>query len=106
MSASVFAAIATAVSTVVAVIAFFLAARANAKTAREKQDKVDADAYIRAKDLYESIITQLRGETKDLRVEVTQLKNDLDDVKHRFSMLQSVNDKLESEIAMLKSHGE
>lgn len=61
-------------SLVVAVSTFWLATRAKRESMRNEHDKVDAEAYTRAKELYESAIAELRREAIDLREENARLR--------------------------------
>ena len=71
-------------SVTVAIASYAFSAKANRAAAEADRDKVDADAYIRAKELYESTIDELRQE-------IVRLKEDLRDVREQLAALRAAN---------------
>ena len=67
-------------STIIAVAAYFLSVRSGRDAASASRVQIDAEAYTRAKDLYESAIAALRQQVDDLRGEVAALRGQLDRV--------------------------
>ena len=67
-------------STIIAVAAYFLSVRSGRDAASASRVQIDAEAYTRAKDLYESAIAALRQQVDDLRSEVAALRGQLDRV--------------------------
>ena len=67
-------------STIIAVAAYFLSVRSDRDAASASRVQIDAEAYTRAKDLYESAIAALRQQVDDLRGEVAALRGQLDRV--------------------------
>ena len=67
-------------STIIAVAAYFLSVRSGRDAASASRVQIDAEAYTRAKDLYESAIAVLRQQVDDLRSEVAALRGQLDRV--------------------------
>lgn len=70
-------------SVIIAVSSYFFATKAHREAVAEAKGKVDAEAYTRAKDLYESAISELRTQVAELRTEsarqrerVTQLEQE------------------------------
>jgi phage shock protein A len=74
-------------SVTVAVASYAFSAKANRAAAAANRDKVDADAYIRAKELYESTIAELR-------LEITRLKDDLHEMRGELNGLRAANREL------------
>jgi chromosome segregation ATPase len=69
--------------------AFFAATRANRAQSQAVQTSVDADAYKRAREIYEGALGTLRTEVESMRLEVTRLRES--------------NDRLREEIAGLRA---
>lgn len=57
-------------SLIVAIGTYWLSTSAQRTTMQAHRGKVDAEAYIRARELYESAITELRAQAAELRTEV------------------------------------
>lgn len=56
-------------------------AQRNTQIARE--GKVDADAYLRAKELYESAIAELRVKVRDLQGQVREMEGEISELRAR-----------------------
>ena len=70
-------------SLVVAIATYWLATRAHSESANATRVQIDAEAYSRARELYESAITSLREQVADLRAEVARLRDELADMRRR-----------------------
>ena len=68
-------------ATLVAIGSYWLSLRARRETADATSDQVDAAAYIRAKDLYESAISELRQQGTELRAEIGRLHEEIDELR-------------------------
>ena len=91
------------VSVSVAGAAFFAATRATRSQARSADHAVDAGAFARATDIYESTIAALRAEVARLTEEVQGARTELRDVRSELSQLRVTNDRLIDEMSHLRS---
>jgi peptidoglycan hydrolase CwlO-like protein len=81
---------------VVAIAAFFSAQKANRAQAKASTIAVDAEAYGRAKAIYEGAIQALQSQTADLHAQVEQLGTEV-------SRLRSANTDLSDEVGRLRN---
>ena len=81
---------------VVAVAAFFSAQKANQAQARAQVTAVDAEAYGRAKAIYEGAIEALQSQTADLHDQIEQLGAEV-------GRLRSANTDLSDEVGRLRT---
>lgn len=70
-------------SVIIAISSYVLSVRAKRETARAASAQVDAEAYTRARILYESAIGTLRQELTDCRAENGRLTGELADSRRR-----------------------
>ena len=75
-------------SVVIAAASYAFAVRARRQSVEEASRKVDAEAYLRARDLYESSLAELRMQVTELREEVDRLKDELAVTQDRLRDLQ------------------
>jgi peptidoglycan hydrolase CwlO-like protein len=81
---------------VVAVAAYFSAQKANRLQARASTVAVDAEAYGRAKAIYEGALDALQSQTADLHEQVEALSDEV-------GRLRSANVELSDEVGRLRS---
>ena len=95
MNSQVIAGIAIgAPSLLIAFVSFIYATKARTETAIAGRSKVDADAYSRAKDVYESAIRTLQAEALELRAEIARQKIEVAELTARVGVLeQQLRDK-------------
>lgn len=74
---------------------YFGANKANKAQQETKQEEIDAQAYGRAKDIYESAINALQEH-------IVQLRQQMADLEQELMKLRKVNGELVSEVAQLK----
>jgi septal ring factor EnvC (AmiA/AmiB activator) len=94
----------------IAAIALIVGLRANKEQAKASSEAVDAMAYGRAKDIYESAIESLKEQTRalhdqvvDLQTEVSRLRTQSADLQSEVSRLRSSNAELRATINVLES---
>jgi predicted RNase H-like nuclease (RuvC/YqgF family) len=80
---------------VIAYSAYRLASKANTAQSNATKTAVDAEAYKRARELYESAIKTVEAEADRLRTEVTSLHDEV-------GRLRSINDTLTTEVRKLR----
>ena len=97
------------VTAVIAFATFYLAARAARAQHQAVVKGVDAEAYDRARGLYESAIDNLQEETRRLEAQVASLRAEVAQVHDQAALLQaeirklrSSNDALRRELIALK----
>ena len=97
------------VTAIIAVAAFWLSARAARAQHAAVAKGVDAAAYDRARELYESAIDNLQEETRRLEAQVASLRAEVAQVHDQAGLLQaeirklrSSNDALRRELVALK----
>lgn len=102
---------------VLTLIAFLSAARANrasdaatTASAQAATVQVDAEAYVRAKGLYESAIRAIEGQSADLHRQITDLQNEVSrlrsqsgDLTAEVIRLRDANTELQRQIRSMKS---
>lgn len=93
--------------------AFFAATRANRAQAEAAETAVDAAAYQSAKGIYESAITSLRDQTRDLhdqvvnlQTEVSRLRTQSADLQTEVIQLRSSNRDLRAQVSILEGKQE
>jgi peptidoglycan hydrolase CwlO-like protein len=93
----------------IAAAAFFAATRANRAQAQAASVAVDAEAYGRAKAIYEGAIEALRSQTADLHEQVGALSTEVDrlrtannDLSGEVDRLRSANSELKRKITVLE----
>ena len=91
------------IATGCAAAAFWGANRATRSKAATDNRAVDAAAYGRATDIYESTITALRAEVTRLTEEVKGARTEIRDVRTELGQLRATNDRLVSELGHLRS---
>ena len=69
------------------VVAFFAATRAQGKTQRLEQVKVDAEAYIRAQSIYDKSIEQLSKRNDELYAEVKECKTRIAELERALRLI-------------------
>jgi septal ring factor EnvC (AmiA/AmiB activator) len=69
-------------SFVLSVFAFFAANRAQGRTQRLEQVRVDAEAYLRAQEIYDRTIAQLRKQNEQLIAQVDRLEQQVAKLEH------------------------
>jgi predicted nucleic acid-binding Zn-ribbon protein len=84
--------------------AFFAATRANRAQADAAESAVDAAAYQRAKDIYESAIDSLKGQTRDLHDQVVNLQTEVSRLRLQSADLQTEVVQLRGSNADLRRH--
>jgi cell division protein FtsB len=89
-------------SFLIALAAYLLSARTRRQAIAGAKDKVDAEAYLRAKEVYESAIAALRAEITDLHADIARLKAELAEVRREAAVAQQARFELENQIAMLR----
>jgi predicted nucleic acid-binding Zn-ribbon protein len=94
----------------VAVAALFSATRANRAQSQAAAAAVDAGAYERAREIYESAIGSLKNQTTDLHTEVVSLRDEVTrlraqsaDLRDEVTRLRSSNTDLKRQIAILNT---
>jgi predicted RNase H-like nuclease (RuvC/YqgF family) len=75
-------------SLIVAIGTYWLSTRARGESMDAYKHKVDAEAYTRAKDLYESAITALRKQAQDLRDELAEVRLEVEDMRRKLREIQ------------------
>lgn len=97
----------------VAIAALFVGLRANRAQAHAAEIAVDAGAYQRAKDIYESAIGSLKDQTRDLhdqvvnlQTEVSRLRAQSADLQTEVTQLRSSNTDLRKQISILEDKQE
>ena len=111
MSQSVIVEILLAVLTLaIGVGSFIGASRANSSQAAQARAAIDAAAYERAKQIYESAIDTLQEQIKALREQMTHLDKEVNKLQAtnqslvlRVAELQHTNNELTTQIADLRS---
>lgn len=88
----------------VSAVALFLGLRANKAQAQAASTAVDAAAYQRAKDIYESAIDSLKGQTTDLHDQVINLQTEVSRLRTQSADLQTEVSRLRSSNAELRRH--
>lgn len=93
----------------IATAAFFAATRANRAQAQAAETAVDAEAYKRAKEIYESAIGSLKDQTRDLhdqvvnlQTEVSRLRTQSADLQTEVTQLRSSNRDLRAQVSILE----
>lgn len=69
------------------VIAFFAATRAQGRTQRLEQVKVDAEAYTRAQSIYDKSIDQLSKRNEELAHEVKDCKTRIEELERALRLI-------------------
>jgi uncharacterized protein involved in exopolysaccharide biosynthesis len=72
-------------SVTIAAYSYWLSLRAKREAALTQRSTVDAAAYERAKDLYESAIRELRNQVKDLHDGIARIRAELADTRQTLS---------------------
>ena len=101
--AAAFNVVVVVIATGVAAAAFWGANRATRSKAATDNRAVDAAAYGRATDIYESTITALRAEVTRLTEEVKGARTEIRQVRVDLAKLQATNDVLAGELGHLRS---
>lgn len=78
-------------SAAAAVASYIFSIHAHREAAATSKNKVDADAYLRAKELYESAISELR-------LEIERLKTELHDMREQITTLEVANEELQKRL--------
>ncbi len=99
MSTEILTAFSGVIAAVVALVSFWLSARVARIQNDASRHAVDADAYRRGVEIYESTIDNLRQEVKDLREEIRSLHKEV-------GQLRQSNRELLDEISKLGSHSD
>jgi peptidoglycan hydrolase CwlO-like protein len=89
----------------IAFFAYRLSVRANKAQSDSTKTLVDAQAYERAKVLYESAIKTVTDESDRLRTEVSSLHEEVSKLRTEVGRLRAVNTALTREVAELKKAG-
>lgn len=69
------------------VVAFFAATRAQGRTQRLEQVKVDAEAYTRAQSIYDKSIDQLSKRNEELAAEVKECKTRIEELERALRLV-------------------
>lgn len=93
----------TVISVALAAAAFAAATRATRLKATSDNRAVDAAAYGRATDIYESTINALRAEVTRLSEEVRGVRAEILQVRADLTRLQATNDVLASELTQIRT---
>lgn len=75
-------------SVIVALAAYALSNRASRETATASHQQIDAGAYTRARELYESAIAELRNQVADLHTEMGRMRAELDTTRAEVTQLR------------------
>jgi predicted nucleic acid-binding Zn-ribbon protein len=93
----------------VAFVALFVGLRANRAQAQAAETAVDAAAYQRAKEIYESAIGSLKDQTTDLHDQVVNLQTEVSrlrlqsaDLQSEVTQLRQANTDLRAQISILE----
>jgi chromosome segregation ATPase len=86
----------------IAYATFRLSARANKSQADASKAVVDAQAYERAKVLYESMIKTVKDEADHLRVQVGRLESTVDDLQTANTALTHTIAEAQGEVSKLR----
>lgn len=89
-------------ATAVSAAAFLSASRARRATAEASKSAVDAGAYGRAKEIYDSAIDQLQASVAELRAEINRLRSQAADLSGEITRLRATNEELRAEVATLR----
>lgn len=101
-SSAAFNIIITVASVAVAAAAFYGANRATRSKAASDNRAVDAAAYSRATDIYESTIATLRTEIARLTTEIQAARTELGQIHTELGRLQDTNDDLMTRLSRLR----
>jgi predicted nucleic acid-binding Zn-ribbon protein len=88
----------------IATAAFFAATRANRAQAQAAETAVDAAAYQRAKEIYESAIGSLKDQTRDLHDQIVNLQAEVSRVRTQSADLQTEVTQLRNSNTELRRH--
>jgi predicted RNase H-like nuclease (RuvC/YqgF family) len=69
---------AAGVAIVTAVLTYFAATKANRRAMKVEQIRVDAEAYKRAQEIYDSVVAQLRTDNDRLTAKVDRLETQIE----------------------------
>ena len=82
---------------------FRSATQANREQSHAAVVAVDAAAYARARDIYESALDTLRAELVSTRDEIHSLRQSNDQLRAEIAPLRRSNERLQSEITLLRA---
>jgi predicted nucleic acid-binding Zn-ribbon protein len=103
MTATAFNIFIAIISVTVAAAAFYGANRATRTQAAAASHAVDAAAYTRATDIYESTIAALRAEITRLSTEISEAREDIRAARTDMAALQQSNRELTAELTQYRS---
>ena len=86
------------IAAAIAAATFYGANRATRSKAASDNRAVDAAAYSRATDIYESTITALRDEIGRLTTEIQAARTEIHDVRAALTQIRRTNDRLVAEL--------
>lgn len=86
----------------VAFATFIMASRANKLQSKAVVVTVDAEAYTRARDIYEGVLNNLRSDIKDLRDSNKELKESNERMRLELIAVHESNNQMVDEIDQLR----
>jgi uncharacterized coiled-coil DUF342 family protein len=91
------------VGAAIAVLSYLSATKANREQAKVQRLGVDAAAYSRAKDIYESALAALRQEVIDMRAETLRVRESNDSLRASNDSLRTEIQHLHEEVSALRA---
>ncbi len=95
-----------AAAVAVTVSIYFVAARVNRAQIRMQQGAVDANAYERAKIIYEGAISTLQHELNNLRAEMDRLRAANESMSTEMARVRALNQSIQDEVSRLNRTNE
>lgn len=92
-----------ALASSIAVLSYISATKANREQAKVARLEVDAEAYTRAKEIYESALAALRQEVIDMRAETLNVRQSNDSLRTSNDALRTEVQHLHEEVTALRN---